>query len=53
MNRDLYFLAHKLICLCAIAVMLMKFMEILVRAGARVTVSAQDLSVTDPYVEPP
>jgi len=30
MNRDLHFVAHKLICFCA---MLMKFMEILVSQG--------------------
>jgi len=30
MNRDLHFVAHKLICLCD---MLMKFMEILVSQG--------------------
>jgi len=30
MNRDLHFVAHQLICLCA---MLMKFVEILVSQG--------------------
>jgi len=49
MNRDLHFVAHNLICLCA---MFMKFMEILVSRGE----SSSALQVIDlalPGVAPP
>ena len=56
MNRDLHFVARKLICLCA---MLMKFMEILVSQGGSQganqvgSSSARSFDLARPSVAPP